>query len=70
MYLLIIKDGLVTRHIGPYASPKSASDDLERVLVGCSKRASWQIHALEKPEKRTFSERLNDRGQPFTAAVS
>ena len=45
MYLLTIKDGLGTRHIGPYASPKHASDDLDRVLETCSERARWQIHA-------------------------
>ena len=49
MYLLTIKDGLGTRHIGPYASPKHASDDLDRVLETCSERARWQIHALETP---------------------
>ena len=31
MYLLTIKDGLGTRHIGPYASPKHAST----ILIGC-----------------------------------
>ena len=50
MYLLTIKDGLGTRHIGPYASPKHASDDLDRVLETCSERARWQIHALETPD--------------------
>ena len=35
MYLLTIKDGLGTRHIGPYPSPKHASDDLDRVLESC-----------------------------------
>ena len=49
MYLLTIKDGLGTRHIGPYPSPKHASDDLDRVLESCSERARWQIHALETP---------------------
>ena len=49
MYLLTIKDGLVTRHVGPYPSPKQASDDLDRVLANCSERARWQIHALEHP---------------------
>ena len=44
MYLLTIKDGLGTRHIGPYPSPKHASDDLDRVLESCSERARWQIH--------------------------
>ena len=46
MYLLTIKDGLGTRHIGPYASPKHASDDLDRVLETCSERARWQICLL------------------------
>ena len=49
MYLLTIKGGLVTRHVGPYPSPKQASDDLERVMASCSERARWQIHALEHP---------------------
>ena len=51
MYLLTIKDGLVTRHVGPYPSPKQASDDLDRVLATCSERARWQIHALEMPAR-------------------
>jgi len=51
MYLLTIKDGLGTRHIGPYPSPKHASDDLDRVLESCSDRARWQIHALETPDR-------------------
>ena len=51
MYLLTVKDGLGTRHIGPYPSPKHASDDLDRILESCSDRARWQIHALEVPER-------------------
>jgi len=50
MYLLTIRDGLVTRHIGPYASPKQASDDLDRLLQRFGERARWQIHALEAPD--------------------
>ena len=50
MYLLTIRDGLVTRHIGPYESPKRASDDLDRLLEQFGDRARWQIHALEAPE--------------------
>jgi hypothetical protein len=50
MYLLTIRDGLVTRHIGPYESPKQASDDLDRLLEQFGERARWQIHALESPE--------------------
>jgi hypothetical protein len=49
MYLLTIRDGLVTRHIGPYQSPKQASDDLDRLLRQFGERARWQIHALEEP---------------------
>ncbi|MFZ9849716.1 MAG: hypothetical protein ACO3FA_07550 [Vulcanococcus sp.] len=51
MYLLTIRDGLVTRHIGPYASPKQASDDLDRLLALFGERARWQIHALEPPQE-------------------
>ncbi len=49
MYLLTIRDGLQTRHIGPYASPKQAADDLDRLMALCRDRARWQIHALETP---------------------
>ena len=55
MYLLTSRDGLQTRHIGPYASPKHAADDLDRLLGLCGDRARWQIHALESPE--AFAER-------------
>ena len=51
MYLLTIRDGLVTRHVGPYESPKQASDDLDRRLEHFGERARWQIHALEAPEQ-------------------
>lgn len=51
MYLLTIRDGLQTRHVGPYQSPKQAADDLDRLLPLCSDRARWQIHALEAPEE-------------------
>jgi len=50
MYLLTIRDGLQTRHIGPYDSPKQAADDLDRLLSLCGERARWQIHALESPQ--------------------
>ena len=70
MYLLTVKDGLVTRHVGPYATPKLASDDLARVLASCSARAKWQIHALESPAKRSLSERIRERSAACTAAAS
>jgi hypothetical protein len=50
MYLLTIRDGLQTRHIGPYGSPKQAADDLDRLLAQFGERSRWQIHALESPE--------------------
>ena len=50
MYLLTIRDGLHTRHIGPYESPKQAADDLDRLLAQFGERSRWQIHALESPE--------------------
>ena len=56
MYLLTIRDGLVTRHIGPYGSPKQASDDLDRLLRHFGERARWQIHALEAPEQLLATE--------------
>ncbi len=68
MYLLTVKDGLVTRHVGPYPTPKQASDDLDRVLSSCSDRARWQIHALESPKHRSFADRLHSRGQVVAAA--
>ncbi len=70
MYLLTVKDGLVTRHVGPYLSPKQASDDLDRVLSSCTDRARWQIHALEAPHQRSFAERVQERDQAFSAAAS
>ena len=51
MYLLTIRVGLHTRHIGPYASPKQAADDLDRLLAQFGERFRWQIHALESPER-------------------
>jgi hypothetical protein len=53
MYLLTIRDGLQTRHIGPYASPRQAADHLDQLLGSCGERAHWQIHVLESPEDVT-----------------
>ncbi|MCX5951689.1 MAG: hypothetical protein NT158_11210 [Cyanobacteria bacterium] len=50
MYLLTVRDGLHTRHIGPYASPPLAAADLDQLLAGCSPQAHWQIHRLESPD--------------------
>ncbi|HJN36051.1 MAG: hypothetical protein AB8E74_00685 [Prochlorococcus sp.] len=70
MYLLTIREGLVTRHVGPYPSPKHASDDLERVLENCSDHARWQIHALESPASLTLFERSGARKRAFSALAS
>ena len=61
MYVLTVKDGLVTRYIGPYSTPQKASDDLDRVLLDCTDRARWQIHALEPTLEASFSERFSRR---------
>jgi len=50
MYLLTVRDGLHTRHIGPYPSPPMAAADLEQLLADCSPQAHWQIHRLESPQ--------------------
>jgi hypothetical protein len=49
MYLLTIRDGLHTRHIGPYATTQQAADHLDLLLVHCGERVHWQIHELEAP---------------------
>ena len=51
MYLLTIRDGLVTRHIGPYESPKQASDDLDRLLEELES-APARSDILRKAEER------------------
>ena len=70
MYLLTVKDGLVTRYVGPYSSTKQASDDLTRVLSSCSERVRWQIHALESPSQKSFSERIKERDQVLIGRAS
>jgi len=49
MYLLTIREGLQTRHFGPYASPRQASDDLDKGQLRGGEKATWQIHRLESP---------------------
>ncbi len=56
MYLLIIKDGFSKRYIGPYLTTKQASDDLQEILLSSSKKASWQIHSLERPKNNCLLE--------------
>ena len=70
MYLLTIRDGLQTRHIGPYESPKQAADDLDRLLAQFGERSRWQIHALESPQALLApkAEAINCRKLLATAA--
>jgi hypothetical protein len=50
MYLLTIRDGLQTRHIGPYGTPQQAAAQLDQLLERYGERARWQIHELEDPD--------------------
>ncbi len=70
MYLLIVKDGLVTRYIGPYLNTRQASADLKRVLSSCSNRANWQIHALEPTTSGQFSIRGNNKSDEYMPKAS
>jgi hypothetical protein len=67
MYLLTIRDGLHTRHIGPYATTQQASDHLDLLLPHCGERVHWQIHELESPGRA-----LSDSGalQPSAPAAA
>jgi len=51
MYLLTIREGLHTRHIGPYATTQQAADHLDLLLPHCGERVHWQIHELESPSR-------------------
>ncbi len=70
MYLLTIKDGLETRHVGPYLTTEMASNDLKRVLSHFSDRARWKIHALESPTHRDWSERVKIRNEMVESKAS
>jgi hypothetical protein len=62
MYLLTIRDGLQTRHIGPYATPQQAAAHLDQLLQRYGERARWQIHQLEAPGELSPS-------QPITSST-
>ncbi|MEB3199125.1 MAG: hypothetical protein VKK62_01195 [Synechococcaceae cyanobacterium] len=68
MYLLTIRDGLQTRHIGPYATPKQAADQLDALLGQCGERARWQIHALEAPMDMANAPSRDEARRPVAAA--
>jgi hypothetical protein len=62
MYLLTIRDGLQTRHIGPYATPQQAAAHLDQLLQRYGEKARWQIHQLEAPGELSHS-------QPITSST-
>ncbi|MEB3194339.1 MAG: hypothetical protein VKO19_04345 [Cyanobacteriota bacterium] len=49
MYVLTIREGLQTRHVGPYESPQQAAQDVDRVVAVHGDRVHWQIHELDPP---------------------
>jgi hypothetical protein len=57
MYVLTIRDGLQTRHVGPYTTPQQAAQDVDRVLARYGDRIHWQIHALESPSTLLLDQR-------------
>ncbi len=61
MYLLTIRDGLQTRHIGPYESPSRAAADLDALLGPDRERARWWIHELESPSAALMAGESGDR---------
>jgi hypothetical protein len=61
MYLLTIRDGLQTRHIGPYESPARAAADLDALLGPSRERARWWIHELESPSAALMAGESGDR---------
>ena len=63
MYLLTIRDGLHTRHIGPYRTPQEAAAQLDELLLHAGEKASWQIHELEAP-RRGLSDSLATPATP------
>ncbi|MFM9089566.1 MAG: hypothetical protein ACKOPT_15810 [Cyanobium sp.] len=51
MYVLTIRDGLQTRHVGPYGTPQQAAQDVDRIVAIHGERVHWQIHELEPPSE-------------------
>ena len=69
MYLLTIRDGLQTRHIGPYSTPQDAAAQLDQLLLHAGERAHWQIHELERPQGQVREVRVSAAGQAAVAAA-
>ena len=68
MYLLTIRDGLQTRHIGPFASTAQAAAHLDQLLLTCGERAHWQIHELEVPGGHPVAAQVYGESLPSTRA--
>jgi hypothetical protein len=69
MYVLTIRDGLHTRHIGPYETPKQAADQLDQLLSPIGERSHWQIHQLESPRNLEAKISGTFEGSPSVAAA-
>lgn len=67
MYVLTIRDGLQTRHVGPYMTPQDAAQDVDRVLGLQGDRVHWQIHELEPPAELLG---VHERPKPHRAAAA
>jgi hypothetical protein len=67
MYVLTIREGLQTRHVGPYATPQLAAQDVDRVLARHGDRVHWQIHALDPPSSLQLEPWAPPRGQMAAA---
>lgn len=67
MYVLTIRDGLQTRHVGPYMTPQDAAQDVDRVLALQGDRVHWQIHELEPPAELRLDQDRPPREQAAAA---
>ena len=67
MYVLTIRDGLQTRHVGPYSTPQLAAQDVDRVLARHGDRVHWQIHALEPPASLVIDQLTPTQGHMAAA---
>lgn len=70
MYLLTIRDGLHTRHVGPFATPAQAAADLDQLLPCFGERAHWQIHVLESPEELLAGSATNPSSEESAVAAA
>ncbi len=67
MYVLTIRDGLQTRHVGPYSTPQQAAQDVDRIVAILGDRVHWQIHELEPPADLLIDPQTPTRQQAAAA---